>query len=320
MSQDETHELERMQDMTEERQTSRRTYMARVGAMVGTAGLGTGALGSAAAHDDCQHRDDETRDETKNNGAEEKEPIGEDDKPDNVANGSEISECTTITESGEYVLTGDIETPEGEGCIIIEADDVTFDGGGNTISNGNPAVFIFGDNVRVQNLTVADSRFGIIAIGVSDTCIADNTVTGTEIGSIQLIETTESTVTRNTVSDGESGIALSEASGNLVSENTATNNGNGITLQFGSNDNEVTDNDASDNDGSGIFLLESDDNTISQNTANNNGEFGINLLDSDNNLVVENTVQGNGIADINDQGEGNTFEGNSGGPGVPVGS
>jgi parallel beta-helix repeat protein len=310
MQQDDIHRESSGRDAQKlrERQTSRRTYMTQVATMVGAAGLGMGTLGSAAADDDCPDRDDGKKDEMRENGAEKMGP-DEGEKPDDVADGSEISKCTTITEPGEYILTQDIELPKPTGCIVIEADDVTFDGGGNTISGSNPAVFIFGDNVTVQNLTVDENNFGIIAIGASNACIADNTVTNTQNIGIQLSGgTTNSTVTRNTVTDNGIGILLDDASENVISDNTVTNNeGDGIVLQFGSNDNDVTGNDSSDNGVDGIFLLESDDNTITQNTANDNGEVGINLIDSDNNLVAENTALGNGIADINDDGTGNNF-------------
>jgi parallel beta-helix repeat protein len=303
MKQDKSHEFKGASS----NHMHRRRYMGRIAAVMGTTGIGLGVIGSAAADDD------ETTEHANENGFEEKELVEQEEWPDTVANESEISECTTITESGEYTLVQDIAPPEETGCIIIEADDVTFDGGGNTISGGNPAVFIFGDNVTVQNLRLADNRFGIIAIDVNNACIADNTVEETENIGIQLSGgTTESTVTRNTVTENGTGILLDDATENVVSDNTATNNGNGIVLQFGANNNEATGNDASDNDGNGIFLLQSDNNTITQNTANNNGDFGINLIESNNNVVTENTV-----ADINDQGEGNTFEGNVGTGGSP---
>ena len=67
-----------------------------------------------------------------------------------------IDECTTIGESGEYVLTRDI-TGDGGTCLRIEARDVTIDGQGHTVHDGDvDAADFTGEGIRIDHLTIKD--------------------------------------------------------------------------------------------------------------------------------------------------------------------
>ena len=83
---------------------------------------------------------------------------------------TEIDWCATITQPGEYVLTGDITNSNADTCIAIQASDVVLDGQGHTVDGVDnfPAdgVVVFGrdgaTNVTVTNLTVTDWGTSIV--------------------------------------------------------------------------------------------------------------------------------------------------------------
>lgn len=68
----------------------------------------------------------------------------------------EISECTDITSSGEYVLVDDVRAEEST-CISISADNVVLDGAGHEVRDGGVRVERGADDVTVSNVTVIDS-------------------------------------------------------------------------------------------------------------------------------------------------------------------
>lgn len=79
---------------------------------------------------------------------------------------TEIDSCTTINESGEYVITRDL-TPQnyelgGEPCIQVTASDVVVDGQGHTVLDGveYPAVRVNADDRRLSNVTVKNVEVG----------------------------------------------------------------------------------------------------------------------------------------------------------------
>lgn len=153
MSKDNAHN-ESESERNSDADPTRRSYLTRTAATASALGVGTGAMGSVTAGEDGKEGEGEKTDDTNEDGGEGDNNVGGRNGPDVT----EIDECTTITESGHYRLTTDLEVPEGESCIVIDTSDVVFDGDGYTITGGNPAVFVFGDNVRVHNLAVESSR------------------------------------------------------------------------------------------------------------------------------------------------------------------
>lgn len=92
------------------------------------------------------------------------------------ANATAVSDCTSITESGRYVIPED-ETYTGTvgstPCITITADDVVLDGSGTTfdgrgISNTTAIRVVGAKNVTIRNLTVTDWHYGVHFVGASD--------------------------------------------------------------------------------------------------------------------------------------------------------
>lgn len=143
-----------------------------------------------------------------------------------------VDSCTTITESGTYALTADIEnagdTAISQSCIEIRADDVTFDGNGHTIagrgeSHTNAVAVSAADGVEVRNVEVHDWHAGVVAENASVT--VSEVHTHANAYGVRL-ENTSAEVSNNTVEenlvgvyaegDGDVSLSDNELSGNEI--------------------------------------------------------------------------------------------------------
>ena len=141
-----------------------------------------------------------------------------------------IDSCTTIDESGTYVLTKKIEnggkTRISGSCIEITADDVTFDGGGHLIDgrgvSHTKAIRVHdAEGVTVRNVEMTEWHEGVL--------VEDATATVEEVHSyanaygVRLQNAGGSTVANNTVEDNLVGIYVESANvtldGNAISDN-----------------------------------------------------------------------------------------------------
>ena len=189
---------------------------------------------------------------------------------------TEIDSCTTITESGSYLLTEDIENSEVETCISIETSDVTLDGNGHTVDGTDTEGTVgiraeFADGVTVRDVTVADWTTGIEYQSDAD----DGTVT-------------DVTVTSNLV-----GIGVHDASNLTVTDSEALDNeGVGVDF-FVSAENTVTDTVASDNGGPGFSFADSSSNTVRNVTATDNDDAGFVFEESVGSTVTDVVATGN---------------------------
>jgi parallel beta-helix repeat protein len=189
---------------------------------------------------------------------------------------TEIDSCTTITESGTYLLTEDVENSEAETCISIETSDVALDGNGHTIdgtdAEGTAGIRAeFADGVTVRDVTVSDWTTGIEYQSDAD----DGTVT-------------DVTVTSNLV-----GIGVHDASNLTVTDSEATSNeGIGVDF-FVSAENTVTDTTTSDNGGPGLSFVDSSSNTVRNVTATDNDGAGFVLEESAGSTVANVVATGN---------------------------
>jgi len=124
-------------------------------------------------------------------------------------------------------------------------------------------------NITVENLNLKNNLKGVL-----------------------LVSTTNSTITKNEITNNGYGIMLElSSSDNAISGNSITNNGDGIWVDESSNHNTISGNNMTENGGSGISLQRSSNNVVYGNNMKNNG-YGISLEASSNN----NTVSGNSIA------------------------
>ena len=91
-----------------------------------------------------------------------------------------VPSCMELDSSGEYYyLTGNIESPDGENCINITADGITLDLRGyeinGSLNSWKTAIKVTGNNVRIENGTVAQSYLGIFVDMVNYTTIRNIT-------------------------------------------------------------------------------------------------------------------------------------------------
>ena len=185
-----------------------------------------------------------------------------------------ISGCQEVNQSGEYVLTQDVNPSSGGDCIQLNASDVVIDGQGHSIvapSNGDTAVDVLGPNtnVTISKLSLQGWESGILAYSgnVQDLAIVENTI---ELGTSQyndgirtdLSQPTGDTglvIRNNDISGyGESGRGIETRrsagtviEGNSVSSPVAGNESAGIETH--SNGSLIVDNTVTDPGSGGII-------------------------------------------------------------------
>ena len=250
-------------------------------------------------------------------------------RPEHVTH---LSDCGNISYSGDYVLAGDVSN--GGTCFTIEADNVTLDcngstitgpgGSGNGIDNSaghnyttvkNCVITNFNNDIEfdganygtIENNTVSSNSYNGIWLGSSsNNTVSNNNVSSSSYAGIILLSSSNNnTVTNNNVSSNTNlGIFLASGSDyNTVSNNTASSNNIGIILSDHADYNTVSNNTANSNSGGqgwGIYLESSSDyNNITNNNASNNGNHGIYLTsNSDYNTIADNTATSDSQAGI----------------------
>lgn len=141
-----------------------------------------------------------------------------------------VDSCTTIEESGTYVLTDDVENAGGtsisESCIEIRADDVTLDGDGHDLggrgeSHTDGVAVVDAENVTLRNFEVHDWHNGI-DVENGSVSISDVRSYGNAYG-IRLENATDSEVSGNEIVDNLVGIHAVDSEVSL-SDNDLTGN------------------------------------------------------------------------------------------------
>lgn len=295
----------------------RRSYLTGSAATLGALSIGAGSVTAG----DERKKGEKNGDENGENGT------GDDDR-------TVITECTTITEPGTYVLGDDLEAEADEACIVVRADDVLLDGRGRTISGpartegvgvlvqppaGDPIA-----NVRITNLVVEDLNGGIVFDNVTDGLVMNvtsqmATISGT---SFLVLESHQNQFVDNTIERGGAGIWARDSNENVfVGNSTRRTFLSGIVLSR-SDGNLLTENSVIGADGLGFEVQESDGNWFVGNIAeenvggfilHNSNENRLDLNAANENVAVGGTV-GYGIGGDRNTGRGNTAEGNPLGP------
>lgn len=211
-----------------------------------------------------------------------------------IAKPTVITGQTYISESGYYVLTGDVSCANITGedaCIVFHGHvpDFVLDCRGHSITGpggSGPGRWFPADGIEihssaggtVKNCVVKD--FGLIGI--------------------LLHHSAYNTIINNTVTNSKLGIYNDGCGYNDIVNNTVANNNYGIYLFLqSSNHVSIANNTADGNEIAGIYLFQSPhDNSLSGNTANNNGEYGIWLDPAHNITLAGNTACGNAEADV----------------------
>lgn len=160
-----------------------------------------------------------------------------------------IDTCTTISESGTYILSKNITNSRASNCIYIKTNDVIFNGAGYIIdgtgalgSNGvyvHPGFFKTIKNVTVKNVIAKDWNKGIYYHGADNGKLEDNNV-----------------------SSSFQGIYLDSSGSNILSGNIVNSDDNGISFISSSNSNTLFNNSVISKNGYGIYIQSSGSNNI----------------------------------------------------------
>lgn len=229
--------------------------------------------------------------------------------------------------------------------IVIEQGNLTFDGGGHSITGGTePYIYLPGIAVRDKaGVTICNARVEGFYYGVEVYNCTVSAVTGVEASlnqeGIHLSQANGNAITHCVVSDnggaGGGGIILSSSSDNTVADNTVGGNGFTQIALYSSDDNTLQDNVTSAGyaavfvEGSGNTLTAntmtdaymgvyveaigypSSGNTISDCTMSSNAYSGIYVNGSDENTLAGNAIEGSEIGIHIAGAVGNTVTGNS---------
>ncbi len=137
---------------------------------------------------------------------------------------------------------------------------------GTVPTDAGQVILAGSEDVTVKNQNLNGVVAGIV-VGYSDNiAVIDNTASETSYG-IFFVETDDSAITNNQLSNNNNGIRLHDKSKyNRIADNIAYNNSNrGVLLGSNSDSNTLVNNTMKGNDGTGISVLFADWNTIYHN-------------------------------------------------------
>ena len=198
-----------------------------------------------------------------------------------------------------YTLTGNVSS-DSDG-IVIERDNATLDGAGNTVQgnyNETGLNLTNTSNVMIRNANVNDFRgcartCGNIVVNSAVSLIGENQSTtiidGEGFAGIW-VRSTGVKVSNFNIRDACFGIEV-DSNSNIISQNIVLDTNYGIVIEDGSANCIVTGNIASENF-EGVAIWDSYNNTIQGNLVTNN-EMGIYLARSSNNSLWSNNMTNN---------------------------
>ena len=237
-----------------------------------------------------------------------------------------ISEQTTITEPGAYLVTNNIVSPGGP-VITIQAENVTLDLGGFTLSSGPDdvatiqidvasSVKIFNGTIRTYNRAInamslynAQLEFrGLkilyyaggnytqngIEVSASQTepahvRIEDCVFLGVGVGTGIFMDSVEGIIRSNKISGFTTGILISNSDQIIVESDVVFRNVNGIELG-NANRVIVRGNNISKNTNNGVVFTSCNLGMLIGNNISDNANAGIEMADSSYNTVMRNTL------------------------------
>jgi parallel beta-helix repeat protein len=139
-------------------------------------------------------------------------------------------------------------------------------------------------NITAQDLELKNSE--LLVAFTHNSSIIENTLTNT---SMSLTYCSSIRLTRNRITDGETGISLRQCENITVAWNTALESQDwGLLLKTSSN-NTIFGNDIRNN-GAGINLIDSEYNKVFENNITDNKDYGLLISDSSHNLFYHNNL------------------------------
>ncbi|MFC7044089.1 nitrous oxide reductase family maturation protein NosD [Halobacteriaceae archaeon GCM10025711] len=241
-----------------------------------------------------------------------------------AAQAIDVDSCTTIDESGRYVLTADLEPANATECIVVAASDVTLDGDDHAITgtgNGtgvsvvdatNETVDVEINDLTVQNwttsvrfesasgtvddVTATDNRFGVRLVDAGAVGVQDSEFTANTVG-VNVVSSTAELV-RNDLAGNEYGLIVqfvdaADGDSVLAERNVFEANAEVGVLVEGSTATDLVDNEMTGNGDDGVLVENSSNVVVLRNAVEDNGDDGVTLVRSDRNLVERNVVVGN---------------------------
>ena len=214
----------------------------------------------------------------------------------------DITACGTLsTEGATYTQTANIlDNALSVTCIIIDAENITYDGDGYTIrSNDNQAGIsstYFNTTIKDTDISMGDgSSWGAgidLRNGASNSSIVNNTLNDGYVG-IYLDNVDYSEIVNNTANSNSFGIYLTTCEYNNVTNNTANSNTNGGFSVFENSKNITLAENTADGNNVGVYVSVYVENiTIENNTLTSNMD-GVSLTNSPYNTIRNNTIHSN---------------------------
>lgn len=235
--------------------------------------------------------------------------------PGNTATGpTEVRECRTIDEPGEYRLAGNLQASSGD-CLVVTAGNVSIDGAGYTVTGAGtdqgtavvvaPSTDVAG-NVAVRDLTATGARRGLRVADVSGLTLSGVDADGNGAFGLQLEAVDGATVTNSRARRNAVGVDLPDSTGITLRNVVVRNNrGPGVTTAFATSGLRVVNSRLSDNGARGVFLQGDGDALLRGLNASANGGTGIHLQ-APNVTVAGATASANGEHGIEARAPGTT--------------
>jgi hypothetical protein len=205
----------------------------------------------------------------------------------------------TITEPGLYILTEALNIDAGNGILVIQAENVTLDLNGFTITANAektiPLSITQSDLVTIKNGTISGGQ-GIVMNAASGTTLEKLTLTYSLNTGLHMSDVHGVTINQCVVRDSaQAGIVADSGSTELILHVTTISDcqGNGFDLQ--ANGIQLKDSVAQHNGGIGVNIANSTDAHIQRMIVDNNSSNGIFVDSSVERIHVESCrVMGNG--------------------------
>lgn len=228
-----------------------------------------------------------------------------------------INSCTTINNSGTYILTTDLININQD-CIEINADNVVFDCQGHRIDGTGWGYVgiqsISHKNLTIRNCILSDWEIAIFFDGVNNSKVTDITAYSCPSSGIEFDLSHYNTLSNLNLTDNDmGGIVLLGSSHNNLSDIyiNGNNNSDSVGMYIGFYDiglysdyNNVENATIMSND-YGIMIEDSHHNSLSKIVVNTN-KFGIDFSVSRNNILYHSQIKHNSRQGIYLEGANNS--------------
>lgn len=147
-----------------------------------------------------------------------------------------LDDCSTIDDSGTYVLDRDVRT-SAESCFTVTADDVRLLGAGHTVVAGNTtgsAIVVDGaTGVHIEGFDVVDWWRGVTVVDAADVAVTGVTVQNASADGVRVRDSTGVTLANGSVvAAGGHGVAALESETVTVDGmRLANNTGDGVSVR-----------------------------------------------------------------------------------------